>query len=79
MKPTLCNYAFEWTSEFQSITLAVPESVLSAFFREDVISVCQQNINNLYEKFFSRINTLSLTQLKIQLPNVLSPRKCLDF
>ena len=38
--------------EFESITLAVPESVLSAFLREDVIPVCQQNINNLYEKIF---------------------------
>ena len=50
MKPTLCNYAFECTLEFESITLAVSESVLSALLREDVMSVCQQNINNLYEK-----------------------------
>ena len=44
------NYTFECTLEFESISLAAPESVLSAFLREDVISVCQQNINNLYEK-----------------------------
>ena len=50
MKPTFCNYTFECTLEFESISLAAPESVLSAFLREDVISVCQQNINNLYEK-----------------------------
>ena len=52
VKPTLCNYAFEYTLEYESITLAVPDSVLSAFLREDAISVCQQNINNLYEKKF---------------------------
>ena len=50
MKPTLCDYAFDCTLEFESITSAVPESVLSAFLRENFISVCQHNINNLYEK-----------------------------
>ena len=50
MKPTLCDYVFDCTLEFESITSAVNESVLSAFLRENFISVCQQNVNNLYEK-----------------------------
>ena len=48
-KPTLCKYAFECTVEFKSITLAVTKPVHSAFLKENIKSVCQQNIN-LYEE-----------------------------